>query len=281
MSDERYTVILGDRRYAIHRNWAKLPAGENFGFLSDVMVDGEGCVHVAQRGTDRPVLVFERDGRLAGSWGEGALAEPHYITAANDGAILVADRDAHQVLRFDGKGNVLQALGKRHWPALDAPFNHPTAAAQAPDGEIYVADGYGNSSVHRFSADGALLKTWGGQGGGPGAFTTPHAVAIDSRGRVLVGDRENNRVQVFSRDGEFLEAWGDFYHPMQIWIDDRGLVFVTDQIPRISLLSPDGKLIGRCRGAINGAHGLSGDAEGNLYLAELPPQYITKLERLN
>ncbi len=281
MSDERYTVILGDRRYAIHRNWAKLPAGESFGFLSDVMVDGEGRVHVAQRGTDRPVLVFERDGRLAGSWGEGALAEPHYITAANDGAILVADRDAHQVLRFDGNGNVLQALGKRHWPSLDAPFNHPTAAAQAPDGEIYVADGYGNSSVHRFSAAGALLKTWGGQGGGPGAFTTPHAVAIDGQGRVLVGDRENNRVQVFDRDGAFLEARGDFYHPMQIWIDDRGLVFVTDQIPRISLLSPDGKLIGRCRGAINGAHGLSGDAQGNLYLAELPPQYITKLERLN
>ena len=281
MSDERYTVILGDRRYAIHRNWAKLPAGESFGFLSDVMVDGEGRVHVAQRGTDRPILVFERDGRLAGSWGEGALAEPHYITAANDGAILVADRDAHQVLRFDGNGKVLQALGKRHWPSLDAPFNHPTAAAEAPDGEIYVADGYGNSSVHRFSADGALLRTWGGQGGGPGAFTTPHAVAIDGQGRVLVGDRENNRVQVFDREGTFIEAWGDFYHPMQIWIDDRGLVFVTDQIPRISLLSPDGKLIGRCRGAINGAHGLSGDAEGNLYLAELPPQYITKLERLN
>ena len=281
MSDERYTVILGDRRYAIHRNWAKLPAGESFGFLSDLMVDAEGRVHVAQRGTDRPILVFERDGRLAGSWGEGALAEPHYITAANDGAILVADRDAHQVLRFDGNGKVLQALGKRHWPSLDAPFNHPTAAAEAPDGEIYVADGYGNSSVHRFSADGALLRTWGGQGGGPGAFTTPHAVAIDGQGRVLVGDRENNRVQVFDREGTFIEAWGDFYHPMQIWIDDRGLVFVTDQIPRISLLSPDGKLIGRCRGAINGAHGLSGDAEGNLYLAELPPQYITKLERLN
>jgi peptidylglycine monooxygenase len=281
MSDERYTVILGDRRYAIHRYWARLPAGESFGFLSDLMVDDEGRVHVAQRGTDRPILVFERDGRLAGSWGEGTLAEPHYITAGNDGAILVADRDAHQVLRFDRNGNVLQALGKRHWPSLDAPFNHPTAAAEAPDGEIYVSDGYGNSSVHRFSADGALLKTWGGQGDGPGAFTTPHAIAIDSRGRVLVGDRENNRVQVFDRDGGFLEAWGDFYHPMQIWIDDRGLVFVTDQIPRISLLSPDGKLIGRSRGAINGAHGLSGDAEGNLYLAELPPQYITKLERLN
>ena len=97
---------------------------------------------------------------------------------------------------------------------------------------------------------------------------------------MLVGDRENNRVQVFDRDGAFLAEWGDFYHPMQIWVDDRDMVFVTDQIPRISLLSADGKLVGRCRGAINGAHGISGDAEGNLYLAELPPQEITKLERL-
>jgi DNA-binding beta-propeller fold protein YncE len=281
MSNEPFTVVLGDRRYAIHRQWAKLPAGQSFGFLSDLMVDRDGRMHVAQRGTDRPVLVFERDGKLAGSWGEGVLAEPHYINAGVDGSILVADRDAHQVLRFSKDGTLLQALGKRHFPSLDAPFNHPTAAAQAPDGEIYVADGYGNSSVHRFAADGALLATWGGAGGGPGAFTTPHAVAIDGRGRVLVADRENNRVQVFDRDGVFLEAWGDHYHPMQIWIDDRGLVFVTDQIPRISLLSADGRLIGRCRGAINGAHGLSGDAEGNLYLAELPPQFVTKLERLN
>ena len=280
MSDERYTVILGDRRYAIHRKWAKLPAGESFGFLSDLMVDGEGRVHVAQRGTDRPVLMFDRSGRLEGSWGEGTLAEPHYINPGRAGSILVADRDAHQILRFDRDGKLLQALGRRHWPSLHAPFNHPTAAADAPDGETYVADGYGNSSVHRFAADGTLLATWGEPGTGPGQFITPHAVAIDSTGRVLVGDRENTRVQVFDRNGAFLAAWGDFYHPMQIWIDDRGLVFVTDQIPRISLLSPDGVLIGRCRGAINGAHGLAGDAEGNLYLAELLPQEITKLERL-
>jgi DNA-binding beta-propeller fold protein YncE len=244
MSDERYTVILGDRRYAIHRKWARLPAGESFGFLSDLMVDGEGRVHVAQRGTDRPVLVFDRGGKLIGTWGEGQLAEPHYLNAALDGTIW--------------------------WPI-----------ATAPDGEIYVADGYGNSSVHRFAADGTLIATWGGPGTGDGAFTTPHAVWVDRSGKVLVGDRENNRIQVFDRDGGFLDAWGDFYHPMQIWVDDRDMVFVTDQIPRISLLSPDGKLVGRCRGAINSAHGLSGDAEGNLYLAELPPQEITKLERLN
>jgi peptidylglycine monooxygenase len=280
MSDEPYTVILGDRRYAIHRKWAR-PAGQGFGSLSDLMVDRAGHVHVAQRGTDQPVLVFDRDGRQIGAWGQGTLAEPHYINVSADGGMLVADRDAHQVLRFDGDGKLVQALGKRHWPSLDAPFNHPTAAAQAADGEIYVADGYGNSSVHRFAADGSLMRTWGSRGSEPSAFTTPHAVAVDSRGRVLVADRENDRVQLFDREGNFVAEWGDFYHPMQIWIDDRDLVFVTDQIPRISLLTLDGKLVGRCRGAINGAHGLSGDADGNLYLAELPPQEVTKLERLN
>ena len=257
MSDERYTVILGDRRYAIHRKWAKLPAGESFGFLSDLVVDGEGRVHVAQRGTDQPVLVFDRDGKLSGSWGEGALAEPHYITAGNDGGCWSPTATPIRCCASIKDGKLVQALGKRHWPSLDAPFNHPTAAAEAADGEIYVADGYGNSSVHRFAADGSLIRTWGGQGNGPGAFTTPHAVAVDRRGRVLVGDRENNRVQVFDREGDFLAEWGDFYHPMQIWIDDRDLVFVTDQIPRISLLTLDGKLVGRCRGAINGAHGLA------------------------
>jgi peptidylglycine monooxygenase len=251
-----------------------------FGFISDLVVDPAGRVHVAQRGTDEPVLVFERDGSLAGTWGAGALAEPHYVTRACDDTVLVADRDCHQILRFDWNGRLVQSLGRRHAPELGAPFNHPTSAATAADGEIYVADGYGNSHVHRFAADGTLRRSWGAPGAGPGQFTTPHAIWVDRHDRVLVADRENNRVQVFDRDGAFIAAWTDFYHPMKIWVDERGLVFVTDQIPRITMLSAEGALLGRCRGAINGAHGIGGDADGNLFLAELPPQEITRLERL-
>ena len=111
MSDERYTVILGDRRYAVHRKWAR--PEQPFGFLSDLMVDDDGRVHVAQRGNSQPVVVFDRDGRQVGAWGEGTLAEPHYINRSADGGILVADRDAHQVLRFGANGQLVQALGKR------------------------------------------------------------------------------------------------------------------------------------------------------------------------
>jgi DNA-binding beta-propeller fold protein YncE len=282
MSDERFTVVLGDRRYAVRRKWARLPSGGGFGFVSDLAVDGDGRVHVAQRGTDRPIVVFERDGSYAGAWGAGTIAEPHYITyTPDDGGFLVADRDAHQVLRFNSEKRLVQALGQRHWPSLDAPFNHPTAAALAPGGEIFVADGYGNARVHRFAGDGRLLHSWGRRGRSLGEFSTPHAIAVDRRGRVLVADRENDRVQVFDADGSVLAVWDDVYRPMKIWIDDqRDVVFVTDQVPRVTVFAPDGELVGRGRGAINGAHGLAGDAEGNLYLAELPPQEITKLERL-
>src|SRR5262249_20366665 len=115
-------------------------------------------------------------------------------------------------------------------------------------------------------------------GSGPGEFTTPHAVRVHPDGRVLVADRENHRVQVFTPDGQFLVAWGDFFRPMDIFIDPQGMIFVTDQVPRLSMLAPDGTLVGRCRPVLNGAHGIFGDSEGNLYLAEVAPEdRVTKL----
>ena len=124
-------------------------------------------------------------------------------------------------------------LGERHVPRLQAPFNHPTDVAVAPDGDIYVSDGYGNSAVHCFAPTGECRRTWGCPGTGPGEFSTPHAIWVDRSGRVLVADRENNRVQIFGREGEYLDEWGDFYHPMDIYEDDRGMVYVTDQTPQL------------------------------------------------
>ncbi len=279
---ERQTVMLGDRRYAVHRDWAQWPADVARGFLSWVTVGSDGRIYTLQRGAT-PVVVFEADGSFADAWGDDLIADGHGIWATppgqGDGRLLIADRDAHQIIVTDLNGAVQQRLGSRHAPSEGAPFNHPTHASQAPDGQIYVSDGYGGVHVHRFAAGGALMATWGKVGDGPGEFTTPHATwALADR--VLVADRENNRVQVFSRDGTHLHDLTGLFHPMAIWVDGDGFAYVSDQVPRILKYAPDGAVVGRCRGAINGAHGLTGDGAGNLYLAELPPAGLTQLERL-
>src|SRR3990172_11008223 len=200
-----------------------------------------------------------------------------------DGAdrLFVIDRDRHQLHVLDGSGVVALTLGDPEHPHLQAPFNHPADVAVARNGDFYVADGYGNSRVHRFSPDGTLLSSWGNPGRGPGEFTTPHGVWEDARGRILVADRENDRVQLFSAIGEYLTEWRDFFHPMDIWADPEGLVYITDQIPRLSLVALDGTLMGRCRPALYGGHGIWGDSIGDLYLAEAAPMdRVTKLVRL-
>lgn len=276
MTDEVVFAVMADRRYRVERPWGRLPENVRLTAISQLALDSRGRVYVFQR-SEPPVVVFEADGAFAGAWGTGRIADAHGIAISGDDRVFLVDRDAHQVLICRTDGTEIGRLGERHRPRFQAPFNHPTDVAVAPDGCIFVSDGYGNSTVHRFSPDGRHDLTWGRPGRGPGEFTTPHAIWVDGRNRVLVADRENDRVQVFDREGKFLAAWGDFYHPMDIYGDADGRIFVTDQIPRLSMLSPDGELIGRCRGVWNGAHGVWGNAAGDVFLAEIQPTRITKL----
>jgi peptidylglycine monooxygenase len=271
-------VALGSQRYQIERPWGDIPTGG--GKVTDVICDELGHVFVLLRAdsyVDAPgptVIELAPDGQRVAAWGED-IADGHMLSIAPDGRIYVVDRDAHQVVVFDRQGRQVGALGERHQP--NAPFNHPCDVAIAPGGDIYVADGYGASHVHRFGANGDLIATWGTPGAGPGQFTTPHGICALADGRVAVTDRENNRVQVFSAEGILLSIWSDFYHPMDIFQDAAGAIYVTDQIPRLSQLSPDGTLLARCRPVLNGAHGMWGDAAGNLYMAEMNPGRLTRL----
>ena len=276
MEDGRNRVVLGARLYRVDTPWGDLAGRPQLGLISQVAADSEGSVVVLQRAPPL-LIVFDREGRFVRSFGDDLVRDGHGIHIDRDDRVFVVDRDAHQVLIFAVDGTLLGRLGERDTPRFGAPFNHPTGCAVAEDGEIYVSDGYGNTLVHRFSSEGRLLQSWGERGSGPGAFSTPHAIWIDRADRVLVADRENDRVQIFDRDGRFLGAWNDIYHPMDIFENEAGQIFVTDQVPRLNMFSPDGRLEGCGRPALNSAHGVSGDAAGNIYLAEMIPSRVTRL----
>ena len=280
LREDGLRVAMNGRSYAVERPWGELPDGIELVAISQIAVDSKGHVYAFQRG-EPPVLVFAPDGTFHTAWGAGEVADAHGIFIDARDRVFLVDRDAHEIQIRDREGGRLGTLGERHVPHFQAPFNHPTDVALAADGEIYVADGYGNAAVHRFAADGRHLATWGTPGHGPGEFTTPHAVWVDSRDRVLVADRENDRVQLFDREGTYLDSWGDFYHPMDIAEDDQGNILVSDQIPRLSLLASDGRLIGRARAVWNGAHGVACNARGDIFLAENRPSRITKLANLD
>ncbi|HEY7139674.1 MAG TPA: peptidyl-alpha-hydroxyglycine alpha-amidating lyase family protein [Methylomirabilota bacterium] len=271
-------VGTGDFVYDVVRRWGTLPDGWDLGLVSHVAVDSRDRVYFYQR-KDPPILVFDREGRFLHAWGSQRLRDAHGIFVDPDDHVYVCNRDEHEVLKLTPEGRVELTLGHRGRPALQAPFNHPADVAVSRAGDIYVADGYGNSLVHRFSADGRHLGSWGAPGAGRGQFTTPHGIWVDAEDRVLVADRENNRVQLFSPEGDYYGEWADLHHPMDIYVDPAGVVYVTDQIPRISMYSHDGRLLARGRPVNVGAHGVWGDSRGNLYLAEVGLNQVTKLAR--
>ena len=257
-------VGTGSHTYDVVQDFAILPSGMSFGHTNEVAVDSQGTVYVTQR-DGPPVLVFDASGSYRGSLGEGVLADPSGICTTADDHIVVADRDTHQVLVLDAAGNVLLHLGEPGVAKLQAPFNHPSGVAVAPNGDILVADGFGNSCVHRFSADGRLIRSWGSPGAAPGEFSIPNGLWVDGNDRVYVADRDNLRLQVFDGEGGFLAEWLGLSRPMAVWGDPAGRIYVTDMVPRLSVFTAAGELLSRGKTPGEVGQGMCGDAQGNLY----------------
>ena len=246
---------------AIH--WGRLPAGRRWGAVIGLSpapdgtmwafdncgVTGPPACHDSQLD---PILQFDTSGRLLRSFGRGLIAGPHKITVDRDGHIWVTDHGTapgkgHQVLKFSADGKVLMRLGSAGIAGLGPEqFDQPTDVAIARNGDIFVADGQsgrgdatGNARVVKFDRNGRFLKTWGRKGMGPGEFDVVHALALDSRGRLFVGDRQNNRVQIFDAEGTFIDQWFQFGRPSGIYIDANDVMYVADSESR------DGRSLGR------------------------------------
>jgi DNA-binding beta-propeller fold protein YncE len=276
------TVGTGKYTYTLIENWPKLPPGETFGNTSAVATDSRDRVYVFQR-KDPPVVVFDRDGNYLGSWGLGAITDPHGISIVDD-IVYLTDRADSVALKYTLDGKPLQVLGIRGVhsdtgcerpgdvvPRAAGPFNYPTEMVPAPSGDLYVSDGYRNSRVHRFSSDGRLIASWGEPGKtGPNQFHLPHSILVDRDGLAYVCDRENSRIQVFSASGEYITMWTDLRRPQDISVDREGIFHVSEGgveglSPRVSLIDKQGNVVARWDSL--SAHGSWVDAHGDIYMA--------------
>ncbi len=289
--------------FEVIEGWEKLPEGWSFVEVAGVATDSRDRVYAFNRG-EHPVIVFDADGNFLDAWGEGVFTNAHGIHIGPDDRIYAADNFDHTVRIFSPDGTLLRTLGEKDQPSdtgyvqgrtpvqhAGDPFNRVTNVALDSAGDLFIADGYGNARVHKFSADGEHLFSWGEPGGGPGEFRLPHAIAVDEDDRVIVADRENSRVQVFSPKGEYLTEWTGISRPDDLFIDHAaGVMYVAElggwavgaDIPphappaSVCLLELDGTLISRFGsgdpvqpGNFFAPHGIWSDSKGDLYVAEV------------
>src|ERR671935_567767 len=288
--------------------WERLPAGLAHRDVAAVAVDSRDRVYLATR-VRSCIFVYERDGRFVRTWGEGIFTDRlHGLTMHPDGSLFVVDDAGHAVRHFTVDGKELAPIGPVGKPSdtgydgsnlatvmrAAGPYNRPTNVAVAPNGDLYVSDGYGNARVHHFSPDGRLIRSWGEPGRGPGQFKISHGICVLPDGRVLVCDRENDRIQIFSDDGKFVGEWSDMRRPTHLVLGPDGLLYVAelwwrkglkrpngdevkeDLYGRVSILDTDGKVQARIGGGpantpgnFTAPHGIAVDSRGDVYVAEV------------
>lgn len=301
----------------LDRDWGELPDGRTWGATSAVYPDVDGVnIWVGERcgantcvGTDMPtIFLFSPSGERLKSFGGGLFAWPHGMHVDFDGNVWVTDAVGfgeqpeglgHVVYKFSPDGELLMTLGKKGVAGDgEDTFRQPSDVLVAPNGDIFVADGHGadgNNRIVKLSSDGTFIKAWGQTGVGPGDFRDPHALAMDSTGRLFVGDRRNRRIQLFDQDGNHLATWTQFGGPSGLYIDANDVLYsadsesnaqtnpgwkrgirigsVTDGFVTAFIPDPEPDQDGKGTSA---AEGVGVDSAGNVYGAEVGPQAMRK-----
>lgn len=303
--------------YATIEGWAELPDNREWGATSAIYPANDGKhIWIAERcganlcvGSDvDPVLLYDMDGNVVRSFGAGMITWPHGMYVDADDNVWIADAVGyapvpegigHTIMKFGPDGDLLMRLGKEGvaGDGTDV-FNKPSDILVAPNGDIFVADGHdagGNNRIIKFDSDGNYLMQWGETGGDHGQFRDPHALAMDSQGRLFVADRGNSRLQIFTQDGEHVATWTQFGRPSGLFIDDNDILYSADSESNARRNGgwKRGIRIGSARDGFvtafipdpepdqdnsgtSGAEGVAVDAAGNIYGAEVGPRAVKK-----
>jgi DNA-binding beta-propeller fold protein YncE len=270
----------------------------------DAAVDSQGRIFAVS--IPQPVTIFSQAGKILERWSEDCCGCAHGVYIDEADFVYIVDSDRHTLLKFTPKGDVVFEVGTRgrgsdtgvengNFKTIKRgapPFNAPSKVTVSKRGEIFVTDGYGNARIHRFSAEGKLLASWGEPGNAPGQFHLPHGVGVDDENRVYVADRENNRVQIFDTEGKVLNIWNDVKRPDGIcvrgelvYVAELGHVAYIDNVffepydnapwSCVRVFDTKGREVTRFGGSdpwepgnMYSAHGANLDREGNLYIAD-------------
>ena len=309
------TTALGSGTFTFEvvEGWAKLPQGWSFKECPDVAVDSKDRVYAFTRG-EHGVIVFDRDGNFLSSWGEGVFGNAHGICIGPDDTVYCVDNGDHTVRKFSTDGELLMTLGTKDQPAprfSGEAFNLPTGLAVShKTGDLFISDGYGNARVHKYSAEGHHIMSWGSSGIDEGQFVIPHNIAVDRDDNVYVADRECHRVQVFDPNGRLQAIWSNIWKPSGIRVGVDGNVYIAELLAdsyyadapdvghRVSIYSQSGKLLGRLGdsqwgegpGQFVSPHGIALDSRGDIYVGEVswtmmgrvlePPRELRSLQKL-
>jgi NHL repeat len=266
--------------------WAKFPAGVTaWSAATGVDIDPRsGNIYVFHRNEAMPIMAFDKNGNFLRAWGQGLFKTTHFLRTDRDGNVWVTDRGDHQVFKFSPEGKLLLTLGRKgvvgENESRDA-FNGVADLVIAKNGDIFIADGEStNTRVVKYSKDGKFVTWWGGKGTEPGKFDEPHSIAIDSAGRLYVGDRRNKRVQVFDQKGKFLKQWDHLSTPWGVFVKGDRLYVVDGTDANVLLIAStkDGKIIERIEGLRN-ATAVTVDRDDAIYIGEVNGTNVRKLVR--
>jgi DNA-binding beta-propeller fold protein YncE len=249
--------------------------------VSAVTTDAQNNVYVFQRGPKAdPIVVFDSTGKYLRSWGKGMFGNPHGIRTDREGNIWCVDNGNQQVYKFTREGALLGTWGTKGVTGSDEKtFGRPTDIAWDSQGNFYVSDGYGNARVVKFDRSGKYVTAWGTAGDGPSQFRVVHSIAVDSKDRLYVSDRENNRIQIFDTSGRLLKTWthlgatqGIFITPGdQMWIithrnNTENITYDTLAGQIMSIDLETGKVLGAMESP---GHQITVAADGAIYIGSL------------
>lgn len=283
--------------YKVDTSWPAQEPPYAWEAMAGIAVDGDGFVWTLNRG-EMPVQVYDAKGKLVRQWGQGLFRSPHQLSIGPQGHIWIADSHSHVVHKFTKGGEKLLTIGIPDEPGEDDKrLKMPTDVVETTSGDIFISDGYRNNRVVHCDAKGKFVKTIGELGVAPGEFSLPHSIAIDSKGRLYVADRNNSRIQVFNQDGEHVAEWKNLCVPWTVRVTKQDEVYIVGASPGqwreedvqlgippkdqlVMKFDTEGRVLGWWsfplgpdkgaeRGQLAWVHGLAIDAEGHLYLGDI------------